>query len=94
MADLSLIDQNSLWRKWKPVLEQRWLRERESLLWIELPVQGYVGSVVDQQFRVPHPVMSEVRRTRIEPPNWPLPSEQLTNGDFLNDEWADDPSPS
>ncbi|MGW5647970.1 hypothetical protein ACWEV3_00835 [Saccharopolyspora sp. NPDC003752] len=92
MADLTLQDQQLLREKWKPLLEQHWVAERESVLWIQLPSQGYVGSVVAQRVNVPHAPMSAVRRSLVGAPNWPLPSELVTSGAFLADEWADDPS--
>ncbi|WP_406689476.1 hypothetical protein REH65_25795 [Saccharopolyspora sp. ID03-671] len=47
---------------------------------------------MNQKPAVPHKPLSEVRRSLVEEPNWPLPSEQLTRGEFLGDEWADDPA--
>ncbi|QUH03614.1 hypothetical protein HUO13_24820 [Saccharopolyspora erythraea] len=92
MADLSPPEQQLLREKWQPLLEEHWVAGGESVLWVELPAQGYVGSVVNQRLEVPHAPKSEVRESLVDAPDWPLPSEQVTAGAFLDDEWADDPS--
>lgn len=92
MADLKLLDRELLREKWQKMLAETWLSDGETLRWLEVPAQGHVGSVVNQKPAVPHKPLSEVRRSLVEEPTWPLPSEQLTRGEFLGDEWADDPA--
>ncbi|SFS31387.1 hypothetical protein [Saccharopolyspora flava] len=92
MADLKLLDRELLREKWQKTLAETWLSDGETVRWREIPAQGYVGSVVNQKPMVPHKPLTEVRKSSVEEPNWPLPSLQLTQGDFLGDEWADDPS--
>ncbi|GAA2332745.1 hypothetical protein GCM10009854_05070 [Saccharopolyspora halophila] len=92
MADRSGTDEHVLRFKQEPILKEQWAREDERLLWFDLPSQGYVASVIGGQSRIPHVALNEVRGSLVDAPEWPLPSEQLVNGRFLGEEWADDPS--
>lgn len=92
MADRTLSEEDSFRRKQKSLFEERFCAEGEELLWFETPAQGYVASVIAGQPRVPHTAQNEVRGSVVPEPEWPLPSEELVNGWFLGDEWADDPT--
>ncbi|MBB5070786.1 hypothetical protein BJ969_003874 [Saccharopolyspora gloriosae] len=92
MADLSALDRQLLREKWEAKLSEEWLSEGESLSWILLPQQGYAGSAVAGRNLLPHEPLSEVEPSTVDAPAWPLPSEVVSSGAFLDDEWADDPS--
>ncbi|MCX2729702.1 hypothetical protein OOZ19_05590 [Saccharopolyspora sp. NFXS83] len=68
------------------------MADGEQLLWLVLPEQGYVGSTVAGRTLVPHSPLSEAVSSNVDTSDWPLPSELVTSGRYLNDEWADDPS--
>ncbi|MGW0892640.1 hypothetical protein [Saccharopolyspora sp. NPDC002578] len=92
MADLNELDREILERKWSAKLAEKWLVDGEQLLWLVLPEQGYVGSTVSGRTLVPHSPVLEVITSTVDTSDWPLPSELVTSGRYLNDEWADDPS--
>ncbi|MFR9730148.1 hypothetical protein ACL03H_13035 [Saccharopolyspora sp. MS10] len=92
MADLTLLNQQLLREKWQAKLDAEWVAEGESLIWLLLPEQGYAGSVVAGQVQLPHEPRSDVTPSTVDDPAWPLPSEVVSSGAFLDDEWADDPS--
>ncbi|WP_243793974.1 hypothetical protein [Saccharopolyspora gloriosae] len=92
MADLSALDQQLLREKWEANLPEEWLAEGESLSWVLLPEQGYIGSTVGGAHCLPHEPLSGVASSTVDRPEWPLPSEVVGSGAFLDDEWADDPS--
>ncbi|MDI2027579.1 hypothetical protein QFW96_03100 [Saccharopolyspora sp. TS4A08] len=73
----------------KPLTEQ-WVNEGETLRWIELPVQAHAASVIGQKATVPHEPLSAEQKSLVEKPNWPLPSKQIEEGAFRDDEWADE----
>lgn len=92
MADLNDLDREILERKWSAKLDEKWVADGEQLLWLVLPEQGYAGSTVAGRTRVPHSPLSEVTPSNVDTSDWPLPSELVTSGRYMNDEWADDPS--
>ncbi|WP_243793971.1 hypothetical protein [Saccharopolyspora gloriosae] len=92
MPDLSTVDEEKLRAEWETRLGEKWLGVNESLVWVLLPERGYVGSVVAGKLSVPHEPTSAVRPWAGQFPKWPSPSTQVTSGQYLNDEWADDPS--
>lgn len=92
MADLSALDQQLLREKWQKKLAEEWAVEGESLIWLLLPEQGYVGSTVAGASRLPHEPSANTSASTVDTPGWPLPSEVVSSGSYLDDEWADDPS--
>ncbi|TDD84957.1 hypothetical protein E1202_22270 [Saccharopolyspora karakumensis] len=90
MADLPRTEQELLQKKWRKLLTDDWVSDGETLLWLETPAQAYPASVIGQKPTVPHKPLSEVRKSLVEEPNWPLPSRQIIDGAFHGDEWADE----
>ncbi|WP_165939772.1 hypothetical protein [Saccharopolyspora aridisoli] len=90
MADLPLTRQEVLRTQTKELLTEQWVSDGETLLWLEIPAQAYAASVIGQKPTVPHEPVSEVRKSLVQEPNWPLPSKQIIDGAFRDDEWADE----
>ncbi|WP_182544354.1 hypothetical protein [Halosaccharopolyspora lacisalsi] len=82
----------ALRQKWENHLTEQWTTSGEALLWVHIGQQAYAASVINGQPHVPHAPLGEVPQTTLEAPFWPLPSEAVTTGRFMGDEWADDPS--
>ncbi|MCA1229768.1 hypothetical protein [Saccharopolyspora sp. 6M] len=92
MRDLPSAEKNRLIAEWKTRLDSDWLRPGESVAWLMLPMRGYAGSIVAGGVTAPHIPSPGTRQWVDGPPNWPLPSDPVTSGTCMNDEWADDPS--
>ncbi|WP_258341882.1 hypothetical protein [Saccharopolyspora gregorii] len=92
MADLNELDRELLDRKWSAKLREKWAADGEELRWLVLPEQGYVGSTVSGRTSVPHEPLNDVEPSHVDRTGWPLPSDLVTSGRYLGDEWADDPS--
>ncbi|MEU6130471.1 hypothetical protein ABZ805_14965 [Saccharopolyspora sp. NPDC047091] len=92
MRDLSSAEKNRFIAEWKTRLADNWTESGESVAWLMLPMRGYTGSIVAGGMTAPHIPAPGTRQWVECQPNWPLPSDPVTSGTCMNDEWADDPS--
>ncbi|ALG08769.1 hypothetical protein [Kibdelosporangium phytohabitans] len=74
------------------VIRTGWLSE-EGLVDVR-PCAGHFLAVVGGEQHVPHAPAEDAQlpKCRMKAPKWPLPSDLVTGGKFLHDEWVYDPS--
>lgn len=71
---------------------RHWLGRGERGLLEILPRPGYGGSRIGGVVRAPHEPLGPVPATVLDPPTWRLPCAVVSSGEFIEDDWVDDPA--
>ncbi|SFT55560.1 hypothetical protein SAMN04487904_103395 [Actinopolyspora lacussalsi subsp. righensis] len=79
-------------KEWENRIKETWALPDEEFESVITTSPKHAASIVNGEPHIPHTPLSETPGVELDRPEWPLPSEIISNGCFLEDEWANDPT--